>query len=25
VDLPRLSGEAFGQRDAFRSNCAGLV
>ncbi|KQN80674.1 hypothetical protein ASE90_13650 [Sphingomonas sp. Leaf67] len=25
VDLPRLSGEAFAQRDAVRSNCEGLV
>lgn len=25
VDLPRLSGEAFAQRDAVRSNCAGLM
>jgi hypothetical protein len=25
LDLPRLSGEAFAQRDMVRSNCAGLV
>ncbi len=25
VDLPRLSGEAFAQRDAVRSNCTGLM
>jgi hypothetical protein len=25
MDLPRLSGEAFAQRDTVRSNCAGLV
>ncbi|MDR7259777.1 hypothetical protein J2X47_003983 [Sphingomonas sp. BE270] len=25
LDLPRLSGEAFAQRDAVRSNCAGLM
>lgn len=25
MDLPRLNGEAFAQRDAVRSNCAGLV
>lgn len=25
MDLPRLSGEAFAQRDAVRSNCAGLM
>ncbi|WP_339426692.1 MerR family transcriptional regulator [Pseudomonas proteolytica] len=25
LDLPRKSGEAFAQRDAVRSNCAGLI
>jgi len=25
LDLPRLSGEAFAQRDTVRSNCTGLM